>query len=321
MTYKEKLHTNFKLIKMLNQDQSDHPFTKKEFDEMNFGEKILRVAEGIIPPEGKSEEKALADLLACMEKQPAMENLPTGMGKQPATKIRILPRTFRAAAAVIFIILGFYTITTVLGRESIRTKVAEHSSLTLPDGTGVILNATTKISWDKDSFTGKRTLKLNGEALFDVTKGGSFVIETKNGTVEVLGTRFNVFSRKDEFRVSCLRGKIRVSSDREQQILLPGEEAGLTPAGLTKQTKSDIENAISWTEGIFYFEDKPLVSIFDELERQFNASIRYEGERSRLITVEFSNKSLQEALEVICIPMNLEYEIQANRKIRIFEKR
>ena len=307
---------------MLNQDQSDHPFSKKEFDEMNFGEKILRVAEEIIPPEGKSEDEALADLLACMEKQPAPENLPSGMKKQPAAKIRILSGVLlRAVAAVIFIILGFYTVSTVMGKERIRTGFAEHSSLTLPDGTGIILNAATKISWDRNRFGEKRILKLNGEALFDVTKGGSFVIETKTGTVEVLGTQFNVFSRKDEFRVSCLRGKVKVRSNEEQQILLPGEEAELTPAGLVKQIKSNVESAISWTDGVFYFEDKPLVSIFDELERQFNASIRYEGKRTRLITVEFSNKSLQEALDVICIPMNLEYEIQANRKVRIFEKR
>jgi len=362
MIYKEKLRTNFKLIKMLNQDQSDHPFSKQEFNKMNSGEKILHVAGAIIPPEGKSDKEALEELLARMETLQAGENLqqsnenslpeenrqperknplPGGKNRVPGketllpgrealhadnkmqtfTKTKILPPMFRAAAAVILILLGFYTVSTVLAKESIRTKVAEHSSVTLPDGTGVELNAATKISWDKNSFTGERTVRLSGEALFDVTKGGRFTIETKNGTVEVLGTQFNVFSRKDEFRVCCLRGKVRVSSNRSRQILLPGEEAAVTSAGLIKQAKNDIETAISWTEGIFYFEDKPLVSIFDELERQFNVSVRYEEKKDRLMTVGFSNKSLQEALDVICIPMNLDYEIQRNRNVTIFAKK
>lgn len=350
---------------MLNQDQSNHPFSKQEFDQMNSGEKILRVAGGILPPEGKADEEALEELLSRIEmlpgtsdrlpempsaqdkprqatevlpvrdkplqgsdaeganqmKTPAKENLLQGTDQQTDSKIRALPRMLRYAAAVIFVVLGYYTVSTVLGKESIRTAVAEHTSVTLPDGTGVTLNAATKISWDKNSFAGERTVKLSGEAVFDVTKGGRFLIETKNGKVEVLGTQFNVFSRKNDFKVSCLRGKVRVSSHQGQQILLPGEEAGLTATGLIKQAKNDIETAIAWTEGIFYFEDKPLVSIFDELERQFNVSVHYEGKRDRLMTVEFSNNSLQEALDVICIPMSLDYDIQQDRKVRIFEKK
>ncbi|MGV8135360.1 MAG: FecR family protein [Mangrovibacterium sp.] len=350
---------------MLNQDQSNHPFSKQEFDQMNSGEKILRVAGGILPPEGKADEEALEELLSRIEllpgtsdrlpemlsaqdnprqatevlpvrdnplqgndtedanqiKTPAKENLLQGTDQQTDSKIRALPRLLRSAAAVIFIVLGYYTVSTVLGKENIRTAVAEHSSVTLPDSTGITLNAATKISWDKNSFAGERAVKLSGEAVFDVTKGGRFVIETRNGTVEVLGTRFNVFSREDEFRVSCLRGKVRVSSHQGQQILLAGEEAELTHDGLVKQQKNNIETAISWTEGIFYFEDKPLVSIFDELERQFNVSVRYEEKKDRLMTVGFSNKSLQEALDVICIPMNLDYEIQQDRNVRIFEKK
>ncbi len=317
---------------MLN--QSDHSFSKQEFDKMNSGEKILRAAKGIIPPEGKAEEEALEELLARMETLPdgksripdrdsflpGRQTFQQGREKQPIIRT-LLPRMLRAAAAVIFIVLGYYTVSTVLGKESIRTEVAEHSSLALPDGTGILLNAATKISWNKNRFAEKRIVSLDGEALFDVTKGDGFTIETKNGTVEVLGTQLNVFSRGDEFRVSCLRGKVRVSSNDGQQVLLPGEEAGLTSSGLVKQMKSDIKTAISWTEGIFYFEDKPLVSIFDELERQFNVTIRYEGGKDRLMTVGFSNKSLREALDVICIPMNLNYEIQPDRKVRISEKK
>ena len=80
-----------------------------------------------------------------------------------------------------------------------------------------------------------------------------------------------------------------------------------------------MNQTISWQQGIFYFEDKPLVSIFAALERQFNVSVNFEGNKNRSITVAFSNKSLQEALDVICIPMGLKYEIN-NKKVDVSEK-
>ena len=68
------------------------------------------------------------------------------------------------------------------------------------------------------------------------------------------------------------------------------------------------------------FEDTPLNTIFDELERQFNVSIKIEGDASRLATIDFSNENLNEALDVVCIPMELNYEIKNNKKITISEK-
>ena len=95
--------------------------------------------------------------------------------------------------------------------------------------------------------------------------------------------------------------------------------AELTQNGLQKKLKNNMNQTISWQQGIFYFEDKPLVSIFAALERQFNVSVNFEGNKNRSITVAFSNKSLQEALDVICIPMGLKYEIN-NKKVDVSEK-
>ena len=161
---------------------------------------------------------------------------------------------------------------------------------------------------------------MQGEAFFDVEKGTPFTITTKNGTVDILGTQLNVFSRENEFWVSCISGKVRVNTDQQQHILLPGEMAELTPNGLIKLAKNNIENTASWKQGTFYFEDKPLVSIFEAVERQFNVRVEHENLSDRLITVSFSNENLEESLDVICIPMGLSYEIKNNKKIVVKEK-
>lgn len=291
----------------MKNDSENIKITPEEFNKMSSEEKILKMAGTLIPPSGKPENQVLDSLLT------KIENV------NPTKTIR-LAKYLQAAAAIIFTVLSIYVVSTDFSKEKITTKFAQQSEITLPDSSNVMLNALSKIIWSRKHFAKRRLITLNGEAFFDVKKGNEFIIETNKGTVEILGTQLNVFSRKDEFRVSCITGKVRVTSNNQQQIILPGEIVELTHTGLIKTNKKNIEKTVSWTKGEFYFEDKPLVSIFAELERQFDVSIDFKNKEERLITVGFSNNNLNEALDVVCIPMELEYEIHKNKKISIYEK-
>lgn len=119
--------------------------------------------------------------------------------------------------------------------------------------------------------------------------------------------------------MSCISGKVSVKANNQQQIINPGEMVELTSGGLEKKAINNVGQTSAWRQGIFYFEDKPVVSIFAELERQFNVSVNFKGMEDRSITVAFSNKNLNEALDIICIPMGFAYEIE-NRKVTIYEK-
>jgi ferric-dicitrate binding protein FerR (iron transport regulator) len=191
----------------------------------------------------------------------------------------------------------------------------------MPDGSLVSLNSGSKLVWNEKKFNRNRLVTLSGEAYFEIEKGGEFIIQTENGTVEILGTKLNVFSREKEFWVSCLTGKVGVETENSNQILLPGEIVELTSQGLEKRVLTEVNQTAAWKEGMFYFEDKPLVSIFAEIERQFDVSIQFEGDVNRSITVSFTNNKLEEVLDVVCIPMGLKYEVAKNNKVRIFENR
>jgi len=273
---------------------------REEFRKLDTKGKIMQVAQSFDTPAGKSEDLVLD---AILRKADAMK---------PAKKIRSL--TFmRAAAAVFILTVSIYAVNTVFSKEKVITGLAEQSEFTLPDQSEVVLNAGSKMKYSKKTFAENRKLTLKGEAFFDVQKGGEFVITTPNGKVEILGTQLNVFSRGDEFRVSCLRGKVKVSSGNSEQIILPGEMVELTDNELVKKVKSDIENTAAWKQGTFYFEDQSLVSIFEAVERQFDVSVQFDGNKNRLMSVTFTDKNLQEALDVICIPMDLKYEIRNNK--------
>jgi ferric-dicitrate binding protein FerR (iron transport regulator) len=277
-----------------------------EFRKMNTGEKILKIADGFETPAGMSTNEALDKVLSKIE------------NSAPAKTIK-LSYYLRAAAAVAILVIGIYGVSSVFSKSKMVTEMAEQTTFTLPDKSVVVLNADSKITWNNRKFNNSRHLRLNGEAYFDVEKGNKFVIETKNGKVEVLGTQLNVFSRNNEFRVSCISGKVRVASNNSEQIILPGETAELTVNGVAKSTLQNTDKIVAWQQGIFYFEDKPVVSIFAELERQFDVSIKFNGMEDRYITATFSNKNLKEALDVVCIPMDLKYEIE-NKKVTVYEK-
>lgn len=288
------------------QEREKQIINPDEFRKLDTEGKILEIAKNFEPPAGKNEYEVLETLLCRSENIIPVKRL------HFATYIR-------ATAALLILLVGFYAVNTTFSKEKVSTGLAEQTELKLPDNSEVVLNADSKLIYSAKNFKHARNLTLKGEAFFDVQKGDDFVINTPNGKIEILGTQLNVFSRGDEFWVSCLKGKVKVSAGKEEQIILPGEKVEMSDHRLVKKVKIDAERTIAWKQGIFYFEDRPLVSIFEAIERQFNVSVKFQGDSNRLITVTFSNKSLQEALEVICIPMNLIYEIK-NNKVFISDK-
>ena len=198
-----------------------------------------------------------------------------------------------------------------------QTTIAQTTSVDLPDGSKVTLNAESTIQYEGAD---ERTIKLQGEAFFDVEKGVPFKVITENGTVTVLGTSFNVKSRGEVFEVSCKTGEVAVSVDDSDQVnnLLPGE--GLIKDVDTIRFTALNEDIIGkWSSGEFYFESKPLEEVLDELQRQFNVEVRSDTLEQRLFTGYFNNENLDLALMIICEPLGLLYEITNDDKVIITE--
>lgn len=99
-------------------------------------------------------------------------------------------------AASILVIVGLFSIfsdTTVTH----QTSFGETKSIPLLDGTQVVLNSKSTISYNQTDWKNNRQLTLDGEAYFKVEKGSTFTVNTSNGSVTVLGTQFNVNSTTD----------------------------------------------------------------------------------------------------------------------------
>ena len=236
-------------------------------------------------------------------------------------KISTTEKPFRllykiAAAAVVLIISS---IAFLYSGSKITTGFAQNKEIYLPDSSYVFLQAGSSISFNKRLWNSGREVKLNGEAYFSVKKGSKFTVKTQTGSVQVLGTKFNVISRNLQFTVACVTGRVRVSLEKSKAevILTKGLFTKETKNGqLTKASVKSIDEIMKRNKGAFYFEKTDLKLVFEELERQFDVKIEYKDIENRQFTGYFANKNLETALKMVCKPMELEYTVN-NRLVVI----
>ena len=111
------------------------------------------------------------------------------------------------------------------------TKRKSHSNVQFPDGTVVVLNENSRISYNADFGTTRREITLEGEAYFNVAKnaGAPLIIHVRNVDIRVLGTAFNVkaYPKDKNVETSLITGKVEVSLRKYPQrpvLLKPNEK-------------------------------------------------------------------------------------------------
>lgn len=185
------------------------------------------------------------------------------------------------------------------------------SSLFLPDGTKVLLNAGTTIQYPTQFDQHERTVMLDGEGYFEVAENEQkpFVVKLKGYDVKVLGTVFNVKAYPDMpySTTSLVSGKVLLTSYdsvgtvREERIMHPDETARIDKqTGSITTFRSDDEFQLAWTKQLYKFKDKPFAEIVSELERLYDVNILIEDEAlsQSIFTGSFVLKStIEEVLE------------------------
>lgn len=163
------------------------------------------------------------------------------------------------------------------------------SSLFLPDGTKVLLNAGTTIQYPTQFDLKERMVVLDGEGYFEVAenKQKPFIVRLKGYDVKVLGTIFNVKAYPDMTysTTSLISGKVLLTSYnsegvvREEQVLYPDETARIDKeTGTITTFRSNEEFQLAWTKGLYKFKDKPFAEVASELERLYDVTILIEDE-------------------------------------------
>ena len=185
-------------------------------------------------------------------------------------------------------------------------------SLTLSDGTKVVLNSSTTFRYPV-SFGNDRTVELKGEAYFDVTHSEvPFIVKTKGKEIRVLGTQFNVSAyEKRSMTTTLVTGKVEIKSGTQRKQLMPGQQAtiaGGDDAIAIKNVDTDIY--ISWMTGEYEFKSTPLHTILSQLELWYDVKMNYKEARIRDIRFDgaiFRNQPLSFSLEIIQEVSNVDF--------------
>ena len=196
------------------------------------------------------------------------------------------------------------------------------SSVVLSDGTKVILNAGTTLSYPAAFVSGQREVKVNGEAFFEVShdKEHPFIVSAENVKVKVLGTKFNVkaYDDDDNIEVTLAEGKVGVGLDTKNLIqIMPGQQIKYMKAShrfIKREVR--LQSYTSWICGKFYFTNYPLEKIAKQLERSFNVRIQILGNdlRNAAFTGDFvRGENIDQILRVMTANRPIKYKIEGDQ--------
>ncbi len=172
----------------------------------------------------------------------------------------------------------------MLQTHSITIPRGETFKLILCDGTEVWLNANSKLIYPTAFVEKERTVFLEGEAYFKVTKNTKpFIVKTNYLQTKVLGTEFNIKSyTADDSHVTLISGKVQVCSNENKRFvsLEPGKDAMLLSDGLFEVKEVNSEAYTYWRDGYFYFDQLPLVDIMQSIGRWYNVNVIFRNKES-----------------------------------------
>lgn len=211
----------------------------------------------------------------------------------------------------------------------ITTPEGSNTSVTLPDGTSVVLNAGSKLSYSQGFGVKDRTVSITGEGYFTVAKDSRkpFTVTSGSMRVKVLGTKFNYRDYPtDGFAEVVLdEGKVNITDfpgQRQGVTLIPHQRAALDKR-LGKLTVSNVDPAIrhTWTDGVLSFTGQSLGVIALTLERSYHVTITFADDTKRNLHFygDFyrDSQSVREVMDALSATGKISYKIKG-REIVIY---
>ena len=204
-----------------------------------------------------------------------------------------------------------------------ETHRGQTRTVSLPDGSEIKLNVSSKIRFQNDFLNGAiRKISLEGEAFFDVAKmpNKPFVVLAKGVETSVLGTSFNIEAYdKDEYlRVAVVTGKVKVSEvEGKDQIYLEPDEMATWGNNSIEKSTYDPGLVLGWTERSLVFKKASFEEVIEELENWYDVDFEIIGNIS---SDEYDgvhhNESLETLLTGLSFAGNFKYKME-EKKITI----
>ena len=248
-----------------------------------------------------------------------------------------------AAAVVLFLGIGWWYFQQNSSKSIIYTELVANAStaliekenntdkpqlITLSDGSSILLQHGSRLSYPANFEGDKREVYLDGEAFFEVAKNPEkpFLVYANELVTKVLGTSFNIksFKGQKDIQVIVRTGKVSVFKLNEVQnsknvkilegvVIIPNQQIKFDKekSNFSKSLVEQPEMLSEMPQYNFEFKDISASSVFATIQKAYGISIVYDEEllKECPVTASLSDEPLYGKLELVCNAIEAEYQL------------
>ena len=236
--------------------------------------------------------------------------------------------TLRVAAVLVVLLGVFFLVNkSISGSAEITqaTLKGERKEVVLQDGSVVLLNSNSSVTYPK-VFGSSRKIMLVGEAYFKVQRDVAkpFLVATRDVTVKVLGTSFNINSYTHcDTKVSVVSGKVEVHlSSGKKMVLTKNQQAGYSSKNDLAFSADDSREGIAWTNNIIFLKKTTLAETAKIIENWYDVRVDFADPELETLTIsgKFKDETLENVLESIAILKDLNVKYLTKKHVLIRRK-
>jgi len=212
-----------------------------------------------------------------------------------------------AAAAVLLVAVGagwWYMSGRSAGRQY-ETAAGEERTISLADGSRVVLHGQAQIRIGGDYDKANRTVTLvSGVALFEVVHQAQrpFTVDAGVISIKDIGTSFTVERTKDSIKVMVSEGKvafIEKETGRSREMAAGDSICFYIAERRVRELRTRFDNA-------------PLSEVIAALQQMSGKRILLSDTTmaAKRLTVHLAGESFEDALKTVCASLNLEYTVE-----------
>lgn len=245
------------------------------------------------------------------------------------------PWLYAAVASVVLLVaiigsllsggqFGFSGKEHAIATKTYITYAGQRKVFTLSDGSIIHLNEESKLIVPIRLETDKRTVKLKGEAFFEVAKDPDrpFIVYTNGALVKVLGTKFNVKSDsvRHTVQVAVLEGTVSLKErgiEDPASALLTHGNFGLLQLANNQITieNTQASNYLSWMTNRLVYTGQSLKQVSKQLEHLYNVQISFASPKltELILIANFEKEDFNTTASIIASTFNIDYRINGNK--------
>jgi ferric-dicitrate binding protein FerR (iron transport regulator) len=195
--------------------------------------------------------------------------------------------------------------TSVRPERIYQTAAGQRATVTLPDGSQIILAPRTRLAVDAGFGANARSVAVRGQAYFTVAPSSHapFLVRTGTVTTRVLGTAFDVKQYADDPSVQVIvrTGKVVIQGPRTALLLTAGMMGRMTDSGGVASMVSDTDAYAGWTTGGLRFVNVPVPEMLRELGQWYGITFKLNDTTlaRREVTITYDRVTAEQAISML----------------------